>query len=192
MLKDDRNPRALAALPDEALLDTVQRQTFRYFWEGAHPASGLAFDRRTSPAPSDRRRRQGRDRWLGLRRHGADRRRGARLGDARRSSRSPAAACSTLAPRPRYHGAFPHFMNGATRRDDPFWRKDDAARSRRDLVPVDGPAVRAPVFRPRTRRGEPAAQRASRRSGTTSSGTGSRRAGARSCTGTGARTTAGR
>ena len=38
----------LAALPDDALLEIVQRQTFRYFWEGAHPVSGLAFDRRTS------------------------------------------------------------------------------------------------------------------------------------------------
>ena len=38
--------RALAALPDEALLEAVQRQTFRFFWDGAHPASGLAPDRR--------------------------------------------------------------------------------------------------------------------------------------------------
>src|SRR6516162_4016273 len=32
-------------LSDEQLLDLVQRQTFRYFWEGAHPLSGLALDR---------------------------------------------------------------------------------------------------------------------------------------------------
>lgn len=38
MLKDDRNPKALAALPDEALIDAVQRQTFRYFWDGADAA----------------------------------------------------------------------------------------------------------------------------------------------------------
>jgi len=36
-----------ADLPDEELLEIVQRQTFRFFWEGAHPASGLAPDRRT-------------------------------------------------------------------------------------------------------------------------------------------------
>ena len=41
------SPAALAALPDEPLLEAVQRQTFRYFWEGAHPDSGLAFDRLT-------------------------------------------------------------------------------------------------------------------------------------------------
>src|ERR1043165_8991415 len=38
----------LATLPDDALIDAVQRQTFRFFWEGAHPASGLAPDRRTT------------------------------------------------------------------------------------------------------------------------------------------------
>src|SRR5262245_15171588 len=43
-----RDPAKLATLPDEALLESVQRQTFRYFWEAAHPDSGLAFDRRTS------------------------------------------------------------------------------------------------------------------------------------------------
>ncbi len=32
-------------LSDEDLLDIVQRQTFRYFWDGAEPASGLARDR---------------------------------------------------------------------------------------------------------------------------------------------------
>lgn len=28
------------ALTDEALLDTVQRRTFNYFWDGAEPNSG--------------------------------------------------------------------------------------------------------------------------------------------------------
>src|SRR5687768_17093178 len=32
-------------LGDEALLDVVQRQTFRYFWDFAHPTSGLARER---------------------------------------------------------------------------------------------------------------------------------------------------
>lgn len=30
---------------DAALLDTIQRQTFDYFWEGAEPTSGLARER---------------------------------------------------------------------------------------------------------------------------------------------------
>src|SRR6516165_5748077 len=32
-------------LSDSALLDLVQRQTFKYFWEFAHPVSGLARER---------------------------------------------------------------------------------------------------------------------------------------------------
>src|ERR1700730_8905110 len=38
----------LAALPDEQLLEIVQRQTFNFFWDGAHPVSGLAPDRCTT------------------------------------------------------------------------------------------------------------------------------------------------
>src|SRR5678810_310991 len=32
-------------LSDEQLLETVQKQTFRFFWHGAHPVSGLALER---------------------------------------------------------------------------------------------------------------------------------------------------
>src|SRR3954452_17069080 len=34
---------------DIALLDTVQRQTLRYFWDFAHPACGLARERSNAP-----------------------------------------------------------------------------------------------------------------------------------------------
>src|SRR6476661_2202224 len=34
---------------DLALLDTVQRQTLRYFWDFAHPACGLARERSNAP-----------------------------------------------------------------------------------------------------------------------------------------------
>src|SRR4249919_3794779 len=32
-------------LSDSALLDVVQKQTFRYFWDFAHPVSGMARER---------------------------------------------------------------------------------------------------------------------------------------------------
>src|ERR1700687_3590148 len=32
-------------ISDSTLLDIVQRQTFRFFWHGAHPVSGLARER---------------------------------------------------------------------------------------------------------------------------------------------------
>ena len=53
LLKDERSPQALAALPDEALIEAVQRQTYRYFWDGADAASGLALDRRTIGGDTD-------------------------------------------------------------------------------------------------------------------------------------------
>lgn len=40
----DKFPR----LTEDKLLDEVQRQTFRYFWEHAHPVSGMARERNTS------------------------------------------------------------------------------------------------------------------------------------------------
>ena len=40
-------PKALIQknLSDEELLDLVQRQTFRYFWDFGHPVSGMARER---------------------------------------------------------------------------------------------------------------------------------------------------
>src|ERR1700761_4845674 len=35
----------IKGLTDSALLDVVQRQTFRYFWDFGHPVSGLARER---------------------------------------------------------------------------------------------------------------------------------------------------
>src|ERR1700752_573308 len=35
-------------IPDSVLLETVQRQTFRYFWNFGHPVSGLARERDNS------------------------------------------------------------------------------------------------------------------------------------------------
>ncbi len=35
----------IKGLSDSALLDVVQRQTFRFFWHFAHPVSGLARER---------------------------------------------------------------------------------------------------------------------------------------------------
>ena len=35
----------IKGLSDEQLLETVQKQTFRFFWHGCHPVSGLALER---------------------------------------------------------------------------------------------------------------------------------------------------
>ena len=39
------SPTLSEALPDDALLERVQRQTFGFFWDLSHPASGMARDR---------------------------------------------------------------------------------------------------------------------------------------------------
>jgi len=177
-------------LPDDALLEIVQRQTFRYFWEGAHPVSGLAFDRRTS-----RKRSKDTDAiTIGGSGFGVM----ALLVAAERGWVSRAAALERLArmldvlARARcYHGAFPHFMDGGTGKAIPFGRKDDGG----DLVETSllmmacSPRANTSIdSRPRKRR----RAHASRTCGTTSSGVGSRRAGVTFSIGTGARTTVGR
>jgi len=40
--------RKFPVISDNALLDLVQQQTFKYFWDFAHPVSGLARERNTS------------------------------------------------------------------------------------------------------------------------------------------------
>ncbi|MER9578259.1 beta-glucosidase [Mesorhizobium sp. M0189] len=121
-------PENTLELDDDALLDVVQRQTVRYFWEGAHPVSGLARDRqKTTGDPANDLvtiggagfgiaaiivavERGWIDRTVALLRlHGM---------------------LDFLENSPRYHGVFPHFINGRTGATIPFRRKDDGA----DLV----------------------------------------------------------
>ncbi|MGH3804504.1 MAG: glucoamylase family protein, partial [Pseudonocardiaceae bacterium] len=109
--------------PYRQLLETVQRQTFRFFWEGAHMGSGLALDRRTDrDKPGDERLAIGgsgfgamalivavKRGWVT--REAAVERLGRMLG--------------VLSHAPRYHGAFAHFMNGSTGETIPFGPRDD-------------------------------------------------------------------
>ena len=44
-LRDQDKQKEDIKLTDEQLLDSVQKQTFNYFWEGAEPTSGLARER---------------------------------------------------------------------------------------------------------------------------------------------------
>ena len=128
MPNNELDTRALLELSDDALLEAVQRQTFRFFWEGAHPDCGLARDR-IPVGPADREdlvvtggtgfgvmalivavergwitRAEGLTRLLSV--------------------------LNLLYRATCYHGAFAHFINGRTAATIPFWRKDDGA----DLV----------------------------------------------------------
>jgi len=128
---DTRDPNKLAELADDALLEIVQRQTFRYFWEGAHPVSGLAFDRRTSGTSADDAAED--PVTIGGSGFGVM----TLIVATERGWIERAAALERLGrmlelllSATRYHGAFPHFMNGRTGETIPFSQSDDAA----DLV----------------------------------------------------------
>ena len=128
MLKDDRSPTALAALPDEALIDAVQRQTFRYFWDGADAASGLALDRRTLAGDTDGDKVAIGGSGFGVMALIVAIERGwvtrdAALDRLRRM-------LGALLRATRYHGAFPHFIDGGSGATIPMSPKDDAG----DLV----------------------------------------------------------
>ena len=43
--KPKEKPSPATSLTDDALMDTVQRRTFNYFWDAAEPNSGLARER---------------------------------------------------------------------------------------------------------------------------------------------------
>ena len=121
-------PANVLELGDDALLDIVQRQTVRYFWEGAHPVSGLARDRqKTTGAPANDLVAIGGSGFgiMGI------------VVAVERGWIDRAAALSRLQgmldfleSSPRYHGVFPHFINGRNGATIPFRRKDDGA----DLV----------------------------------------------------------
>ena len=115
-------------LSDSALLDLVQKQTFRYFWDFAHPISGLARER--SNVAYD---------------YGNEvvTTGGSGFGimsiivatDRKWISRDTALnhllkTVKFLAKANAYHGVFPHWMDGATGKTIPFGRKDDGG----DLV----------------------------------------------------------
>lgn len=115
-------------LSDDALLDEVQRQTFRYFWDFGHPVSGMARERSNVAydygdevvttggtgfgvmgivVAAERKwitREQAVDRMLKM--------------------------VNFLLKADHYHGVFPHWLNGETGKIVPFGRKDDGG----DLV----------------------------------------------------------
>jgi hypothetical protein len=115
-------------LSDERLLDLVQRQTFRYFWDGGHPVSGLARDRmRRSTDPIDDAVATGGSGFgamaliVGCERGWVTR---------KQVLSRFAAMLDCLEKAACYHGMYPHFMRGDTGATVPFSRKDDGA----DLV----------------------------------------------------------
>ena len=115
-------------LTDEQLLDLVQRQTFRYFWDFAHPLSGLASERSNEAFGYGREVVTTGGSGFGVMAIVVAVRRGwiARQDAVRRLLEM----VEFLWRADSYHGVLPHFLHGETGRTIPFSRKDDGG----DLV----------------------------------------------------------
>ena len=135
----------LKGLSDSALLDVIQRQTFRYFWHYAHPVSGLARERDNTvkaeyywdyineayDEPNFSRHTFGEEACaiggtgfgilstiVAVQRNwiGHD-----------TALRRLVKIADFLIRADCYHGIYPHFMNGASGKTIPFGRLDDGA-----------------------------------------------------------------
>ena len=106
-------------LTDDELLHRVQRQTLKYFWDFAHPVSGLARER--SNARPDTVTSGGSGFGIMAIIVGVDRGWLARDAALERLANS----LGFLKRADRFHGAFPHWLDGATGRAIRFSPKDD-------------------------------------------------------------------
>jgi len=128
LVNGQKNNKTTEKLSDEALLDLVQKQTLRYFWDFGHPTSGLARERSNTNFGYGHETCTiggtgfgvmaiivGVERGWIKREEGAERIR---------------KIVNFLFKAQSYHGAFAHWMDGQTGKTIPFGRKDDGA----DLV----------------------------------------------------------
>jgi hypothetical protein len=110
-------------LSDSALLDVVQRQTFRYFWDFGHPVSGLARERSNKSFDyGDEVVTTGGSGFGVMALIVADSRKWISHGQA---VDRMVKIVNFLFKANSFHGAFPHWMNGETGKVIPFGRKDD-------------------------------------------------------------------
>jgi hypothetical protein len=115
----------IKGLTDSALLDVVQRQTFRYFWDFAHPVSGLArersnvaFDYGTEVVTT------GGTGFGIMALIAADHR---KFITHEQAVDRMVKIVEFLYKADSYHGAFPHWLNGSTGKTIRFSRRDDGA-----------------------------------------------------------------
>jgi hypothetical protein len=116
-------PDEVLQLTDEKLLDLVQHQTLKYFYEYGHPDSGMARERNTSP---DTVTTGGTGFGLMAMVVGMDRGFITRQEGVARISK----IVGFLETCDRFHGAWPHWLSGSTGKVIPFSPKDNGA----DLV----------------------------------------------------------
>jgi hypothetical protein len=111
-------------ITDDELLTLVQKQTFKYFWEFAHPTSGLARERNTS---GDLVTTGGSGFGVMAIVTGINRNFITRAEGLARMQKIVGFLKNNVT---KYHGAYPHWLNGNTGATIPFSTKDNGA----DLV----------------------------------------------------------
>ncbi|MBE9602827.1 glucoamylase family protein [Pedobacter sp. MC2016-24] len=115
-------------LTDSQLLDLVQKQTFRYFWDFGHPVSGMARERSNTTLNYGPEVVTTGGTGFGIM--------AIIVASERKFITRQQAAARTkkivdfLYQADRYHGAFPHWLDGATGKTIPFSTNDNGA----DLV----------------------------------------------------------
>ena len=117
--------RKFPALSDDALMDLVQRQTFKYFWDFGHPVSGLARERSNGDNNVVTSGGSGFGIMaipVAINRNFITRAEGL--------ARMQKIVGFLKTTPPRFHGAFSHWMNGSTGAVVPFSTNDNGA----DLV----------------------------------------------------------
>ncbi|WP_346237591.1 glucoamylase family protein [Niabella insulamsoli] len=115
-------------ISDTALVDLVQKQTLRYFWDFAHPVSGLARERSNESFNYGNEVVTTGGTGFGIMAIIAGVNRGWIERDT--AARFLLKMTRFLYKADAYHGVFPHWFDGATGKTIPFSRKDDGA----DLV----------------------------------------------------------
>lgn len=115
-------------LSDEEIMDVVQRQTFRYFWDFAHPVSGMARERSNKAYDYGNEVTTTGGTGFGVMATIVAVHRGWISRDS--ATKHLLKMVKFLSKADSYHGVFPHWLHGATGKTIPFSRKDDGA----DLV----------------------------------------------------------
>ena len=116
--------RKFPLISEDALLDSVQRRTFKYFWDLAHPASGLARERNT-----DANTYTSGGTGFGIMAIVVAVHRNF-ISRAEGLTRLQAMVSFLANTAETFHGAYPHWLNGTTGKTIPFSANDNGA----DLV----------------------------------------------------------
>ena len=115
-------------LSDTALLTIVQKQTFKYFWNFAHPVSGMARERSNVAYDYGNEVITTGGTGFGIMAIIVAAERGWITRDT--AAKHLLKIANFLLKANSYHGVFPHWLNGESGKTIPFSRKDDGA----DLV----------------------------------------------------------